>query len=256
MSDDRMPPEHPPVMLLSSRDAPSVAPRPEVRKPALQDAQVTIDVLVAFTSRAARYYSDIRQELIELAVEEANEFFRISKLGHVRVRLVHALETDYEEQGSHFDHLWRFADKGDGFLEEIGGIRDRTAADIAVLVVHDPVGCGFSTRVGAEAEEAFAVVHHECAQSSYSLAHEIGHIIGARHDVALDDSNEPFAFGHGLVTPQWRTMMSYKNACNGCPRMPFWSNPKVVIEGDPAGSANEDNARVIAEQAVRVASFR
>ena len=36
--------------------------------------------------------------------------------------------------------------------------------------------------------EAYAVVHHECAATSYSIAHEIGHIIGARHDRSLDQN--------------------------------------------------------------------
>lgn len=230
--------------------------RPEKPTAAAKEKPVTITVAVAYTRKAASFYTDIRRDLIEGTIVDANLSFLNSGIDNVRLSLVHTYQTDYEEKGSHFDHLWRFADKGDGYLEEIVGIRDRTAADIAVLVVHDPVGCGLSTRVGAEAEEAFAVVHHECAQSSYSLAHEIGHIIGARHDIALDDSNEPFAFGHGLVTPQWRTMMSYKNACNGCPRIPFWSNPAVTFRGVPTGTSAANNAEVIRTQAARVAAFR
>ena len=45
-----------------------------------------------------------------------------------------------------------------------------------------PSGCGLSTRVGADAEEAYFVVHHSCAAITISIAHEIGHILGARHD--------------------------------------------------------------------------
>jgi hypothetical protein len=35
-----------------------------------------------------------------------------------------------------------------------------------------------------------------------------------------------------------------------------WSNPKVLIKGEVAGTDELDNARVIAEQAARVAAFR
>jgi hypothetical protein len=35
-----------------------------------------------------------------------------------------------------------------------------------------------------------------------------------------------------------------------------WSSPRIVIRGIPAGDADSDNARVIAENAARVAAFR
>jgi len=35
-----------------------------------------------------------------------------------------------------------------------------------------------------------------------------------------------------------------------------WSNAKVLIKGEAAGTPDLDNARVIAEQAARVAAFR
>ncbi len=115
-------------------------------------------------------------------------------------------------------------------------LRDKYKADVAVLFVHDPMGCGLATRVAAEADEAFAVVHHECATSMYSLAHEIGHIIGARHDYALDSTAAPFPFGHGYVYgAQWRTIMSYKDTCNDCPRLPVWSSPSVKVKGVARG---------------------
>lgn len=245
-------------------EKPDAAPRsrrPRVDQSAaggnpLQD-EVVITVLVAYTPAVARRYEDPARDLVALAVEEANQSFRNSGLGHIRLDLVHAYETPYAESGSHFDHVWRFADKGDGYMDEVHALRDGHKADVSVLMVHDPVGCGLATRVAAEADEAFAVVHHECATSMYSLAHEIGHIVGARHDYALDGSQAPFPNGHGYVFgTEWRTMMSYKDTCNDCPRLPIWSSPAVMVKGIPAGSEQHNNANVIAEQAARVAGFR
>ena len=85
-------------------------------------------------------YADVKRELVELAIEEANESFRMSNLGHVKLRLVHAYQTDYVEEGAHFDHVWRFADKGDGYMEEIHGLRDKYRADVAILIVDDRQG--------------------------------------------------------------------------------------------------------------------
>jgi hypothetical protein len=233
---------------------PAAAPPPPP-PPGPQD--IIIDVAVAYTGKAAAHYTDIKRELIDLAIEEGNESFRSSGVGGVKLRLVHAYQTAYVEEGAHFDHVWRFADKGDGYMEEIHPLRDRHRADVAVLIVDDPAGCGLATRVYADADEAFAVVHHECAAASYTVAHEIGHLIGARHDLSMDKVMSPFPYGHGYVNgTKWRDIMSYKESCAGCPRIPVWSSPKVLIKGEPAGTPELDNARVIAEQAARVAAFR
>jgi len=82
-------------------------------------AKVIINVIVAYTQKAASHYADASRELVALSIELANQSFRNSKLGHVGLQLVHAYQTDYEEEGQHFDHLWRFADKDDGYLDEI-----------------------------------------------------------------------------------------------------------------------------------------
>lgn len=219
--------------------------------------EITITLLVAYTPAVASRYEHPVRDLVALAVEEANQSFRNSGLGHIRLQLAHAYQTDYVESGSHFEHVWRFADRGDGFMDEVHALRDKYKADVALLMVHDPMGCGLATRVSGDAEEAFAVVHHECATSMYSLAHEIGHIIGARHDYALDATATPYPFGHGYVHGTlWRTMMSYKDTCNDCPRLPVWSSPRVTVRGVAAGSERHDNARVIAAGAARVAGFR
>ena len=160
------------------------------------------------------------------------------------LRLVHTYQTDYVEEGAHFDHVWRFADKGDGYMEEIHGLRDKYRADVAVLIVDDPKGCGLATRVGADANEALAVVHHACAAASYTVAHEVGHLIGARHELSF------------VSGTKWRDIMSYKESCGGCPRIPVWSSRTVLVNGKPAGTVEFDNARVIAQQAGRVAAFR
>jgi hypothetical protein len=227
------------------------------QQPAPSSKAVVIDVIVAYTPKAASNYGDVKRELVDLAIEEANHSFRMSNLGNIKLRLVHAYQTNYVEEGEHFQHLWRFADRADGYMEEIHGLRDKYRADVAVLIVDDPAGCGLSTRVYADAEEAFAVVHHECAAAAYSLAHEIGHIIGARHELALDKTMTPFPYGHGFVNgSKWRDIMSYKVSCGGCPRLPVWSSPNVQVKGEAAGTADLDNARVISEQGARVAAFR
>ena len=230
-------------LALAPSQSAGVAKAP-LRRHGSQAAEIVIDVLVAYTSKAAQHYYEIESEVVETAIEEANRSFRLSGIGHIQLRLAQVVQTGYVEHDGHFEHVWRLADKDDGHMEYIHALREAYRADIAILIVDDPKSCGLATRIGADAGEAFAVVHHECAAANYTLAHEIGHLLGARHEMS-------YVSGTG-----WRDIMGYKDACGGCPRLPVWSNPLVLIGGQPAGTAELNNARIIAENAARVAAFR
>ena len=219
--------------------------------------KTTIDVMVLYTKKAAANYLDIETDLIAHAIEEANASFRNSGIGNIALNLAHTQAVDYTEtERDHFNHLYRMVD-GVGPFEKVHALRNEKRADVVILIVDDASGCGLATRVGADAEEAFAVVHHTCAALMYSIPHEIGHIIGARHDAAVDQTPSASAYGHGYVNgTKWRDIMSYGAGCNGCPRLPVWSNPTIKVKGEPAGTLLADNARLLLEQADRVASFR
>jgi hypothetical protein len=240
-----------------ARPPPRVAPISAAELQGLEAKQVVIDVMMLYTKRAANHYMMHPEDVLELAMARVNETFRNSGIGNVSVRLVHAQAVDYDEQGSEeFTDLYRMVD-GEGPFKDVRRLRDEKHADIVGLVVDDPRGCGLSTRVAPDADEAYFVVHYSCAAITISIAHEIGHILGARHDRVSDPTDTPFAYGHGYVNAsKWRDIMSYAESCDGCLRIPFWSNPRVLYKGDPTGTLTEDNARVILEQAERVSKFR
>ena len=206
--------------------------------------KIVIDMLVAYTPRAADSYADIEKDLVDLATEEANQSFRLSNLGGISLRVVHAFQTNYVEDGSYVDHVQRLTDKADGYMDEVHGLRDKHRADVVILVVDDPKSCGIARQVRANADEAFAVVHHECATTSYTLAYVIGQLIGARQELA---------YANGTT---WRDIMGSRETCAGCPRIPVWSSPTVLVKGEPAGTFKRDNAGFIAREAQRVAGFR
>jgi len=234
-----------------------IVPMTAAKRRELAAKKITIDVMVLHTPKVVSKYVDIEKDLIALTIEEANESFRNSGLANIRLRLVHSQPIDYDESdGEHFDHLYRMVD-GAGPFKTVRKLRDEKRADIVALIVDDASGCGLSTRVAADANEAYVTAHHSCAAVSHSLTHEIGHIIGARHDRNLDKSMVPFPYGHGYVNgTKWRDIMSYKESCGGCPRLGFFSSPTVKIKGERAGTVETDNARVILEQAERVSKFR
>jgi hypothetical protein len=235
---------------------PNVEPISTANLQALNAKKIVIDVMMLYTDRAASHYMLQPADAIELAIEQANESFRNSALGNISLRLVHTQAVDYDEKGAdQFTHLYRMVD-GEGPFKDLRHLRNDERADLVGLIVDDPTGCGLSTRVASDAEEAYFIVHHSCAAITISIAHEVGHILGARHDRRIDPNDAPFAYGHGYVNTKWRDIMSYQEGCNGCPRIPFWSNPRVLYKGEPTGTLTEDNARVILEQAERVSNFR
>jgi peptidyl-Asp metalloendopeptidase len=265
----QLPPDHAPssdradaggdraVLPVSVRPPPDIKPLQEIERKQLEAEKVTIDLMLLYTRKPANRYIGDPAELLALAVEQANETFRNSGIPNLTLRLVHTQLVDYDETGSeHFEHLYNLVD-GKVAFKDVRRLRDEKRADIVGLIVDDPSGCGLSTRVGADAEEAFFVVHHSCAAITISIAHEIGHILGARHDRLIDANDTPFAYGHGYVNGRkWRDIMSYQKGCDGCPRIPFWSNPRVLYQGEPTGTVANDNARVLLEQVERVANFR
>jgi hypothetical protein len=236
---------------------PTITPLPAAKRSAMAAKNITIDLMVLYTPKVIAKYIDVDKDLIALSIEQANQSMQNSGLGKIRLRLVHSQLIDYDEtDGEHLNHLYHMVDAA-GPFKGIPKLRNEKRADVVALIVDDPSGCGLSTRVGADADEAFVVVHHSCAALTYSIAHEVGHIIGARHDIALDKNVTPFPYGHGFVNgTKWRDIMSYKASCDGCPRVPIWSNPAIKFKGDPAGTVDADNARVILEQAERVSNFR
>lgn len=128
--------------------------------------------------------------------------------------------TDYVEEDTHFDHVWRFADKDDG----LHGGDPRLAQQASRRRRHPDRRRSEGVSAWQPAcwpmlKRAFAVVHHECGATSYTVAHEIRHLIGARHDLNLDTIS-----------------------CGGCPRVPVRSSPKVMVKGERAGTPELDNA--------------
>jgi peptidyl-Asp metalloendopeptidase len=233
---------------------PEVAPFADATRLALEAKNVTIDVMILYTGNVAKHYVRDPSDLLALGIEEANETFRNSGLGNIKLRLVHTQQLDYDgSSGDQFSHLYRMVD-GDGIFKDVKRLRNEKRADIVGLIIDNPNGCGLSTRIGADSDEAFFVVHHACALITMSIPHEIGHILGARHDRFVDNSD---SYGHGYVNgTKWRDLMSYNAGCGGCPRLPFWSNPRVMYKGEPTGTPAADNARLILELAERVADFR
>lgn len=216
----------------------------------------TVDVVVGYTNTAANQVGNM-PSLIQLAVDETNLSYSNSGVGH-SIYYIGYYNTNYWDSGNMALDRDRWRINGDGYMDEIHGIRNTYDGDVAVLVTGTGSYCGIASAIYASSSTAFAVVAQSCATGYYSFGHEIGHLYGARHNTQADPTNSPYAYGHGYynTSGNWRTVMSY-NCPGGCTRLPYWSNPGVTYGGAPMGtSSTNDNARVLDNSCSRLAGFK
>lgn len=248
----KLPPEEPPSFRQKEQQKGALVPLKLDLN--LADTTTTqVDVLVAYTPAAKAAVSNI-DSTIALAVAEANQSYTNSKI-NLRLNLVDTLPVTYTETGKTYDQI--LAD----FVANttVKQHRDQSGADLAAMIINQTDYCGLADDIMANASTAFAVVHYDCATGYYSFAHELGHLMGARHNQQADSSTTPFPYGHGyqhLAAPLWRTVMAYACA-SPCTRLQYWSNPDVPYSGAAMGTAaTNNNARVLNETRATVAAFR
>lgn len=150
----------------------------------------------------------------------------------------------------------------DQFLE-VHSDREHYDADFCILVVNDFDGdyVGLASTILASYSSAFCVVEHDAAIDNLSFTHEIGHLMGARHDEYVDGSGD---YNHGYIihSEKVRTVMAYNDECddNGynCDRIEYFSTPDVNAPGTsiPFGdAATAHNERALDENESEFADF-
>ncbi len=142
--------------------------------------------------------------------------------------------------------------------------RERERADVMVMVVDtgaDVPVCGSAQQILATRETAFLAVERRCL-SEHTLAHEMGHLLGADHNTENATLDPPrFAYGHGYraavdIESRWRTVMAQECPEVACDRVNLWSSPLIHHNGQPTGTADiHDNARVLRETKAIIAGF-
>ena len=261
-----LPPEAPPV---STGQSVADAMRLGGESPdAAGDSAAQIDVMVLYTAAARTAAGGTAQirAAIDLAVASANQAYANNNLVQ-RLRLVYAGETSLIETADFNATLNALTAS-----PVVGWLRDVTRADLVSLIVNhsSPQFCGLGFLLEANstafAPNGFSVVERICATSNLTFAHELGHNMGAHHDVYVAHSEHTvFPYSHGwvdLVGVGFRTIMAYVDQCtvagvSPCNRVQFFSTPNQTQAGRPLGNAaTADNARTLGDTAANVANFR
>jgi len=200
----------------------------------------TIKVFVAYTQDVETYYDP--GDLVDYCEWITNVTFansHVSATNYISstIEIVGSQELTYTESGDAETDVSYFMTLNDGYLEEIHSLRNQYQADVCVLLVNSLNANGVVPEgaIGAVLSNAFCVVKASAAVSYYSLSHELGHLLGCRHDKEFDSENTPYQYGHGhywygkLQTYYptqrgFRTIMSVQPESSNM-RVPYFSNP-------------------------------
>jgi hypothetical protein len=216
---------------------------------------IVFTILFAYTQKVASVCQNPRS-WARLAVTIMNQAFADSKVLAV-AEIADVIQIGVKENNDIALDLGRFARDPDVAVK-----RKQFGADICVLLEVNPDEVGYSQVIGAAYSNAFCAVDWQLAVDNVSLAHEVGHLFGLRHNLEDDTGNDPFAFGHGFHTLTWRSIMCYPWPMNKegysavVPRKALWSNPRITLSGIKAGKEGcSDEARALNRRIDLVSKF-
>ena len=228
-----------------------------------------LDIMVVYTTASRNRYgvSGIESRIL-LAIADANTGFENSLI-NARLNLVHMAEVNYVETGDITTSLMALRSPTDGHMDEVHGMRNKYGADLVCLISEDSNAAGMaylmtSLNPGFESY-AFSTVYSS-ALAVNTLAHEVGHNMGAQHNREHSSYTGVYPYSYGWRKTAtdgtgFRTVMS--NSGVGTTRINYFSNPNLYYMGSALGvdydthpDTAADNARTLNNTAAFVASFR
>lgn len=250
----------------------------------------TIDLLLGYSSGFANGLGGQSQAVTRLnyLVEVANQAYANSLI-NTRLRLVHSMQVNYPDNTDNSDTLSKLTGTRnvpvDPAFNALRAARDQYGADLVSFVRKyertAQSGCGIAWLIGGgqqsftanNAGSGYSVVGDGRQQEGSvtyfcrdeSLAHELGHNMGAQHDRATASSEGTLAYGahaysFGIKTDaaggNFYDIMAYGDS--GQTGYRLFSNPRVSTCGGRAcGIENEaDTARTMNQTMPIVATFR
>lgn len=211
------------------------APRPHV-----------IDLMVLYTPAAATDPGGVvaLNRRVRREVADTNQILANSLID-ITIRLVHVGEVQHEEpaDGDIGVSLAELSSRAD-----VQAVREQYGADLVTFWLATGFAGGMAYLPGPPGSPApgngFNVVVDSSANNDFTLAHELGHNLGAIHGGAIKFRVDETA------------MWPYTDVMGSWDPVPFYSNPHVSFHGVPLGiEGRRDNASTMRAHAPDVASY-
>ena len=222
-----------------------------------------VRIFVGYTQQCADNLADV-PAFIQSCIDATNLAYANSQVSF-QCELARSSLLSYNETYIADTDLVKFSNPSDGIMDNAPTLRNYYDADLCILITDTMINnlCGLASVIGPSSySNAYCVVARGCAVGNLSFPHELGHLYGCRHDTYVDNSNTPYAYGHGYVYPSgfWRTIMAYNDRCSdfgfSCTRLQYFSNPAVNYNAQPMGTvATNDNESALEASVASVAAL-
>lgn len=235
-------------------------------------AYYTINVMIVATDGAITGLGgpEATSKHVFQDVNNINQSFINSGI-NARINVVYTAPLNFPQVGCMYTLLDLVVSiKGGPPIQDLHEKRNDFAADIVMIIVDEPSQCGISGSYGA-IDEAFLIVDYRCLGANYSMARQLGYLLGCGNNDSqsgrfnsFNEDAQAFFFENEREKSSFSTIMGYtdesiSSTTEEFNMIPYWSSGDtntIRYKGIPVGDEAHDNAQQINLNVSAIVNYR